>query len=274
LREWFISLAIVVLVGLIVLFSFNLPPMRFAENLLQQPLAILMIPFRDPAENLSILWHTIERTGELRAENEVLREQVGFLTAEVARLQELARENQYLREQLRLQQSDPSLPRTTARVVARDPSSLLRSMIIVPMREDPLREGMAVVTAAGLVGRVIQANPRSAKVVLITDTNSSVMAMDQETRAQGVVAGQRGPLLLMRYISQAEVVRPGDLVVTSGQGGTFPESIFPEGIPIGRIVSISKRDIDPYQQALVEPVVDFENLERVMVITDVPPSLN
>ncbi|MCL4534321.1 MAG: rod shape-determining protein MreC [Bacteroidetes bacterium] len=266
MREWLTSLIIVALVGIIILFSFNLPQMHSVSNLLQQPFSILMVPMSGPAEGISSLTRTLEQAGSLQAENAALREQIGALEAEVARLQELGRENQSLREQLRLQQSDPTLQRTPARVIAQDPNSLLRSLIIVPQREEQLREGMTVVTAAGLVGRVVQANPSSAKVLLITDTTSAVTAMDQETRANGVVVGQRGPLLLMRYISQGDVVRPGDLVLTSGVGG-----IFPEGIPIGRIVSISRRDVDLYQQAVIEPAVEFDGLERVLVVTNYVP---
>lgn len=266
MRDWLISLITIALVGVIILFSFNLPQMRFVSNLLQQPFSILMAPFHGPAESTSGLWRTLQQAGDLQAENTILREKIGALEAEVASLQDLGRENQYLREQLRLQQSDPTLQRSPARVIARDPNSLLRSIIIVPQREEQLREGMTVVTAAGLAGRVVQANPRSAKVLLITDTTSAVTAMDQETRAGGVVVGQRGPLLLMRYISQGDVVRVGDLVLTSGVGG-----IFPEGIPIGRIVSVSRRDVDLYQQAFIEPAVDFDELERVLVITNYVP---
>ncbi len=267
MRDSLGSAIVIVLICFIVIFSFNLPPLQAITNLLQQPFGILLGPFNAPAEFVAGLWEGLEQGDRLRKYNADLQERIGELESEVASLQEVARENQYLRELLRLQQNEPKLQRSMAKVVAsRDPNSLLRSVTIIPARDEVFREGMTVVTAAGLVGRIVQANPRSAKVMLITDTSSAVTAIDQETRAAGVVAGQRGPLLLMRYISQGDVVRPGDMVVTSGVGG-----VFPEGIPIGKIVSISRRDVDLYQQALIEPMVDFENLERLLVITNYVP---
>ncbi len=266
MREWLTILIVISIISVVTLFSFNLPQLRFATDLLQQPLAILMTPFHGPADGLSGWWRTMEQAGDLQAENDLLKERIGSLETEIARLQELGRENEHLREQLRLQMSEPNLHRAMARVVARDPNSLLRSVIVVPVMDEQFREGMIVVTSAGLVGRVVQANPRAAKVLLLTDTTSAVTAMDQETRAAGVVVGQRGSLLLMRYIPQGDVVRPGDVVLTSGVGG-----LFPEGLNIGRIVSVTRRDVDLYQQALIEPAVDFDSLERVMIITNYIP---
>jgi rod shape-determining protein MreC len=264
-RQWLVIVAILITFSIVIL-SLKIPGLRPIQQLLEQPLGFMLSPLNEPGERFSNIWRGLEEATDLRNENEVLRDQVGYLTEEIARLQEAARENEYLREQLRLQQVEPGFQRTQVRVVGRDPNALIRSVIVVPLGSDQIREGMTVVTPSGLVGRVSQSNSSSAKVLFITDTSSSVTAIAQKTRARGVVVGQRNGPLIFRNISQADKLEKGDLVITSGLGG-----IFPEGIAIGRIREIIKRDIDATQQAVVDSPVDFENLDRAFVITNYVP---
>jgi rod shape-determining protein MreC len=267
LRQLIIVLIIIV-AFLVVLLSLRIPAVRPAQAILEQPLAILLVPFNEPGQKIANIWRGLEEASDLRDENEVLLNQVGYLTEELIRLQEAARENEYLREQLRLQQQDPAYQRTQARVVGKDPNPLAKSIIVVPLGSDPLRDGMTAVTASGLVGRIIRTNPHSSTILLISDSSSAVTAITQKTRARGVVVGQsqnNGPLLL-RNVSQGDQLEKGDLVLTTGAGGAFPE-----GIVIGRIREVIRRDIDATQQAIIESPVEFEILERVLLITSYSP---
>ncbi len=104
------------------------------------------------------------------------------------------------------------------------------------------------------------------KVLLITDPSSSVAALIQSSRAPGIVSGHLGRELTMNYLPQEETVNVGDVVLTSGMGGDHPK-----GLVIGQVVEVHRRDIDPFQEALVRPAVNFDKLENVLVITSFEP---
>jgi len=102
--------------------------------------------------------------------------------------------------------------------------------------------------------------------LIITDPRSSVSALIQSSRATGQVQGLVSGDMAMKYISQEKVVNEGEIVLTSGLGGNLPK-----GLVIGQIIDIKQRDSDLFQQAIVHPTVDFDNLEKVLVITSFEP---
>jgi rod shape-determining protein MreC len=125
---------------------------------------------------------------------------------------------------------------------------------------------MPVVSEQGLVGHIIALGTNWSKVLLIIDPSSSVAAMTQSERAPGVVSGRLGQDLQMTYIPQREKISVGDLVLTSGMGGRYPQSLV-----IGQVTEIQQRDIDAFQKATVRPSVSFEKLETVLVLTSFQP---
>jgi rod shape-determining protein MreC len=104
------------------------------------------------------------------------------------------------------------------------------------------------------------------RVQLITDPEAAVNVRFQESRADGVLAAQLNGELWVDLIDQNAAISQGELVLTSGLGGGFPDDI-----PIGRVLSIRKRDVELFQQAVIQPTVDFENLDIVLVITNFLP---
>jgi rod shape-determining protein MreC len=101
---------------------------------------------------------------------------------------------------------------------------------------------------------------------LIIDVSSSVNALTQSTRASGLVQGQADGSLVMRAIPQGDTVSVGDTVFTSGLGGNLPRQIL-----IGQITEVERKDYDLYQIAAVQPTVDFDHLEAVLVILGFEP---
>src|SRR5206468_1345549 len=98
---------------------------------------------------------------------------------------------------------------------------------------DRVRRNATVVNADGVVGRVIEVTPTASRVLLIVDSRSAVGALLQRSRDLAVVEGRSERTLHLKYLSRAAQVEPGDLVVTSGQGG-----IFPKGLVVGRITQL------------------------------------
>src|SRR5439155_22095745 len=117
-------------------------------------------------------------------------------------------------------------------------------------------------TDSGLVGRVVEVTSAACKVLLIIDSSSAVNARLQKSREEGVAVGQLAGGLQMQYLSQQAVVEPGDLVLTSGLGGTYPADII-----LGTVNAVHKLDYEVLQNADLTPGVDFKRLEMVVIIT-------
>jgi len=224
-------------------------------------IAPLQLVFTRAASPVLDLAASFRARADLQQENAELKEQIAALRAEVVQLSEAQYENEDLRRQLGFKSAVPSFQLIAAEVIGRDPSAYLHYLLIDRGAEDGIRKGMPVLTDAGLVGRVSRVNRGSSQVMLLTDPESSVAAYIQRSRATGVVQGQLQQDLVMRYILQDETVVVGDVVLTSGMGGGLPKRLV-----IGQVVEVRRNDVDMHQEALVQPAVDMESLEQVMVL--------
>ena len=206
---------------------------------------------------------TIQHAAQLREQNAIYREEIDRLQAEMVRLRELELENHDLRNLLGLRQQTPTGEMVPVRVVARDPLPFAQVIVIEGGSEQGIREDLPVLSWRGLVGRVVDVEPTAARVLLVTDANSSISGRIQnpDSRATGVVRGRNDDFLLMQYLPQGEQIRTGDLVITSGLGG-----VFPAGMPIGKIVQVRRRDQDLFQEALLEPAAPLRYLERLYIL--------
>jgi rod shape-determining protein MreC len=208
---------------------------------------------------------------DLRSRNEQLEADNARLLLEILRLREVQHDAAVCSDLLGFRQLQPGLDvqgsRVVGRVVGQDPSNLQRFITIDVGRDQGIERNMPVLTDRGLVGRIADAGATWSRVLLIIDASSSVNALTQSTRATGLVQGQPDGSLLMRDIPQADTVSVGDIVLTSGLGGNFPA-----GQPIGQVVAVDRKDSDLYQVATVEPTVEFERLEQVIVVTGWKPA--
>jgi rod shape-determining protein MreC len=203
---------------------------------------------------------------DLRQRNEELEAQNAGLLLENVRLREIEHEAALLRDLLNITQANPSFviqgAHVVGREVAQDPSNLQRYILLDVGQEEGIARNMPVITDRGLVGRISEVGDGWSRVLLIIDSSSSVNALSQSTRASGLVEGQADGSLEMRSIPQEDTVSVGDTVFTSGLGGNFPRQIL-----IGQIVEVERKDYELYQTAIVQPTVDFDHLEAVLVIT-------
>ena len=157
------------------------------------------------------------------------------------------------------------------RVTVKSPTRWKARIQIDKGSDDGVRVDQAVVGATplagqtlagkGLVGKVIEVTPRSAVVLLITDSESSVAAKIQGSRGEGIVEGSISGKLIMDYVDRDIGVDPKMVVVTSGFGGVYPADI-----PIGIVANVGEEDVDIYKEIEVQPFVDFRVLEEVMVL--------
>lgn len=202
------------------------------------------------------------------------RDEIALLQA---RVEALERENEELREiqgeyQLLLDifnrvRQQPAFTRLTASVIGKDTSPSLRSIIIDKGSEDGVVVGMPVESARGLVGQVFRTTSHSAQVVLITDNASSIPARLGSSRATGLLrGGGLGGSVSIDWIDLQYEIAIGEVVLTSGLGGKFPQDMV-----IGRVIEVERQEAELFQRAIVQPAVDFEALEIVLVITDFRP---
>jgi rod shape-determining protein MreC len=195
-----------------------------------------------------------------RQENLRFRQSLEDLTLELDRLQEMEPENRRLRAILSMREG--MVPESIgASVVAANISRDSRLIIIDRGSGAGVRENQAVVAWGGAVGRVVSVAPGFAKVRLLSDPNSGVAAVLRHNRVDGMVLGEGGETLTMRYVSGFADVAIGNVVVTSGLDG-----IFPRGLRIGTVSYVGAgREVS--RVIHVSPACRIEDLEDVLVLT-------
>ena len=189
-----------------------------------------------------------------------LKEEVDVLKARLVGLEEVIRENTRLDDLLKFKRK-LVYSSTVANVVGRSPSYWNSTMIIDQGEEAGIRQGMPVVNAAGVVGKISEVGAGISKVILLTDPQFSVAALVQGPRESGLVSGTLKGVCRMRYIRADARVNIGDKVITSKLSSSFPE-----GLLIGEVIAINNGSKNPTVEYLIEPSVAFSQIEEVLVI--------
>lgn len=202
----------------------------------------------------------------LRQQNASLQNDMARLQAQVVQLQQQVAETQALAALVNFSRSNPESSYTAASVIGRDPSPFLHYIIIDRGSNDGLRRGMPVVTDQGLVGRVDAVISSAARVQLITDPASVINVRLEKTGREAQLVGTISGDLALDLIPQDVVIGPGDVILTSGLGGGYPTDLI-----VGQVLTVRKQDSDLFQQATIQPVVDFSQLKIVLIITDFRP---
>jgi rod shape-determining protein MreC len=202
----------------------------------------------------------------LRTRNAELESQVSQLQAQVIELQQRVNVTDILAALVDFSRSNPESTYKAAAVIGRDPSPFLHYIIINRGSNDDIQRGMPVVTNQGLVGRVDSVIADAARVQLITDPASSINVYLQNAETDAMLLGSVTGDVSLDMISQNVSVEPGDLILTSGLGGGYPADT-----PIGQVVTMRGLEFELFQQATVQPAVDFTRLEIVLVITNFRP---
>ena len=216
------------------------------------------------------LFGTIGEIDRLRTENDQLRSQLVGLQQRVAELTEAAAENVELRQLLGLTKS-LNLRLLPVRIIARDPSNLSWEVGIDAGTDAGVKVGMPVVGSANgagaLAGTVVSAGSDTAEVRFVVDTRSSVVAVDQQSRALGEVQGQLGGQLVFVKVPITEKLTPGDTIASAGLSlGTQLRSSYPKGLLIGTVQAVQADQNALTQTAFVRPALDVQRVERLLVV--------
>ena len=195
-------------------------------------------------------------------ENQRLKKALGQSLEQLNRYSETEIANDRLRHLIGFEKEIPR-PMIAAQVVGKDPSAWSKTIIVDKATRDSVRQGAPVVIPEGIVGVVVEASARYAKVLLLTDPNSAVDALVQQTRARGIVKGGGADYCVFDYVLRKHEISVGDMVVSSGLDG-----VFPKGFRVGRISEIVRQNAGIFQKVSVTPYVDFEILEEVFIISE------
>lgn len=222
-------------------------PVRYIGSAIAAPFGAV----GNAANNLTASEKTLS---ELKKEN-------AELTAKVAELSESAKTAERLQDLMGLQ-SSYNLQSTAARIIGSTGDSWSNTVMIDKGSTSGIELGMPVCNSGGVIGQVIEVSAATSTVRLITDDASSVSAMVQSTRAQGMLQGQPDGTLRLAYVPTDADVKVGDIIITSGLGGAFPK-----GLPLGTVTSVERASNDVYYTIVVRGISSAETNEEVLVIT-------
>lgn len=206
------------------------------------------------------IWYGYFNLISTAEENVRLRKEVAQLRSQLNGYNELKYFDGRMRSLLAFKEAT-ALTMVAAEVTAKEVSPWYRTLIIDKGTKDGVAKGQPVVVPDGIVGQVIEASSRYAKVLLVTDRNSSVDALVQETRVRGVLKGGGSGACLFAYANRSDTITQGELIVSSGLDG-----VYPKGFLIGVVRTVRKGAYGIFQEVVVAPSVTFERLEEVLVV--------
>jgi rod shape-determining protein MreC len=208
------------------------------------------------------VWHNYFYLRGVRAENRSLKQQVERMSLERVRMSQDA--DQARRLQALLAFKEQFISQTmAAQVIGSSGSELSRSVYIDKGERDGIKPDMAVITADGIVGKVLRVYGSTSLVLLIDDQTSGVGALLDKTRLQGILRGTPSGEVVLEKVMSDETVPSGEMVLTSGGDG-----IFPKGLLVGRVTKVSPGS-ELFLNIRVRPAADLSKLEEVLVVTKI-----
>jgi rod shape-determining protein MreC len=212
---------------------------------------------------LQITFDQMTKAKNIYAENRHLKGEVALLAARAAQLQDESVENGRLRRMLDFEERTP-FEIIPVSIVARDPSPVLKSVVVNAGKNKGVLTFMPVVGEGGIAGKVVQVMPALSLVQLIRDPLSRTSILVRRTRAVSILETENG-IDFFAHFRIHEDVANGDTIVSSGLGG-----IYPRGFPVGVVASISDEHDPLFKKAAIKPSLDIDHLEELFIVR-LPP---
>lgn len=250
-KKYFPRVAICII--LIALLSNIIPALRVpAFNILKHPLSVITLIER---EIRGIIFYHRNMVN-----NERLIKEADLLKQKLNAAQEAYLENQRLKNLLSFKQSAP-YRLLAARVIGRSSDNWSSVVSIDKGRHSGIKRGFVAITHLGLVGRIVDTQDYTSRIMLINDPNCSVSALVQQSRQDGLICGTSGESLIMKYLPKDSDIKASDTIITSGLTGRYPK-----GLLIGTVVNIGEEFSGLSRYAIVKPAVKLSSLEEVLII--------
>ena len=208
-----------------------------------------------PRKATSGLSEWIRDVAVVFSDNDFLRKENANLKRQLTEATELEIDNLRLKNLLKIKDGTVTTI-TASRIVSDSNSPFFKSMLINSGKNDGVKKGHAVVNEEGVIGRTINVAGNSSRVLLLNDINSRIPVKFAETGVNVILAGDNSQLLRINFMPADELVKIGDLVLTSGMGGVFPPDL-----PVGQV-----SEITVLGDIKIQPAVDLNRLNYVSVI--------
>lgn len=235
--------------------------LRPVEDVLRNLSQPFVRPFTGFFSGIQENTKTIVNLRSVIEENKQQQDKILSLESEISELKEVKSQNEILRKQLNFTK-ESNITTIPANVMSVNPTNFVKTITIDVGENDGIENGTAVVNDTGiLIGRIIEINNTTATILLLTDSNSSIVGITQDSRATGTVKGNRGLALEITALPQEVEINENERIVTAGV-----EEGVPKGILIGQLNDLIENDNQLFKEAKVNSEVDFNNLEVVFVI--------
>ena len=207
-----------------------------------------------PIVHVSDIVRNASGLGDLQSENIRLKQENIRLKEWYQTALLLQAENKSLRDLLNVK-TEPHYKTITARVFTDNGNTFARSMLVSAGSADGVQKGQAVMSGDGLIGRVIETGENSSRILLVTDINSRIPVLVEDTRQHAILAGDNNHEASLIHIPPNSAIKNGARIITSGHGG-----VFPHGLAIGRVTKTKDGQLH------VKPYVDFNRIIHVRIL--------
>ena len=262
-----VSIIALVLVCLIVLYSTVIKNTAFHSNIVSSVINPIQTMFSNISKSVN------DKKNE-QTENKILLEKIeeleGIISEQNQKLvdyEEAIRQNEFYKDFLEIKEENPSYKFVDAKIISRNTNDTYCSFIIDKGTVDGVKVHDTIITAEGLVGYVSDAYTTQSTVTTVLNPKINISAIDNHSRDTGNVTGDASlsvdGFTKMIYISSENTMSSGNFVITSGEGG-----IFPKGLIIGTVVEVKTSQNKISCEATIQPIIDFNKINDVMIITD------
>ncbi len=233
------------------------------DNGVEHVAITLIAPFQKVVSKtvgaIESIWIDYFCTVSSAKENIALRKKLSDVKKIESEVRELELENQRLKKLVNFTRS-VNYSFIAAQVIARDPSPWFKTILVDKGEKDGLSKGLPVVVSEGVVGHVIKVAPYFSRILLITDRNSAVDALVQNSRVRGIVKGDSSKKCFFKYALRKEKIQKGEIIISSGF-----DQIFPKGLKVGEVVDVKKEPSQLFQKIIIKTCVDFDKIEEVLI---------
>jgi rod shape-determining protein MreC len=204
--------------------------------------------------------NAVRELRNLRQEVDRLQLENQSLRLELSNQKSVESELARLKDVLQIKSKFPKQAKI-ARIIAHDPSTWNSSFVVDVGSDAGIVVDSPVISEQGIVGRVLEVTPNNSRVLIVSDTDSSVSGIDERSRVTGIVLGTGRSQLKFGYVSASEDVQKDDLIVSSGMGG-----VFPKGYALGTVVKKTESETGLTMEIEVQPAVDVAALDYVFIL--------
>ena len=221
-----------------------------------------------PANSINDFIDSVNDLSNTYQENQSLKQKINTIHELEVQLSELKRDNQKMKETLKLQDTLNDYTLVNATVIARNPDTWRDVITINKGANDGIQPQMSVMSDNGLVGKVLDVNPTSARIALLSNADNTLvrvaaMIQNEKEPIYGTITGydERSNMLVMSQIQATQDIKVGDKVVTSGLGGISPNSLY-----IGTVEEVAMDRFGLYKEVKIRPAADTNDVRYVTVV--------